>query len=128
MHGAQRDAHKLQDFVDEHRDRPGQRSPKRTRRSDKGPAVSEEEDTGCGTEQGTAHGQEIIRPTRIKTQQPDGKTGQQGEQAAHPQDRLRGGLGPDKALVDVAGERGGNAHMGIAGGGDGGGQGRHQTQ
>ena len=128
MHGAQRDAHKLQDFVDEHGDRSDERSPKRPRSGNKGPAVSEEENAGRGAEQGTTHGQEIIRPARIKTQQPDSKTGQQGEQAAHPQDRLRGGLGPDKALVDVAGERGGNAHMRIAGGGDRGGQGRHQTQ
>ena len=128
MHGAQRDTRKLQDFVDEHRDRPGQRSPKRARRGNKGPTVSEEEDAGCGAEHGATHGQEIIRPTRIKTQQPDGKTGQQGEQAAHPQDRLRGGFGPDKALVDVAGKRRGNAHMRIARRRDGGGQGRHQTQ
>ncbi len=128
MHGTQRDAHKLQDFVDEHGDRPDKRSPKGTRRSNKGPAMSEEEDAGRGAEQGATYGQKIIRPARIKTQQPDGKTGQQGEQTAHPQDRLRGGVGPDKALVDVAGERGGNAHMRIAGGGDSGGQGRHQTQ
>ena len=128
MHGAQRDVHELQDFVDEHRDRPGQRSPKRARRGDKGPAVSEQQDTGRGAEHGTAHGQEVIRPARIKTQQPDGKTGQQSQQAAHPQDRLRGGIGPNKALVDVARERGGNAHMRIARSGDRRGQGGHQTQ
>ena len=68
MHSAQRDVHKLQDFVDEHRDRPGQRSPKRPCSGNKGPAVSEEKDAGCGAEQGATHGQEIIRSARIKTQ------------------------------------------------------------
>ena len=78
--------------------------------------MAEQKDQRRRSQQGTADGEQKIRTTGVKTQRPDASPSHHSQNPAHPQDLVAGGLGLEEALVEIAHQRGGDAHMGVAGG------------